>query len=151
MHRRLGVYYRINRASVVDMQAAILEIGAIYVSADVHDGWDIEARNKKIDGHASLPAVKGIRKADSLGGHAFALVGYNRIGFDVLNVRMERREDRWVALTERFLDHMGRPIDLCLAGGRLYVVEYGRQKETVGPGAGGYGSGGRVLEVSAKP
>ena len=85
MQRRLGVYYRINRASVVDMQAAILEIGAIYVSADVHDGWGIEARSKKIDGHASLPVVKGIRKADSLGGHAFALVGYNRIGFVVQN------------------------------------------------------------------
>ncbi len=30
LHRRLGVYYRVNRASIVDMQAAILEIGAIY-------------------------------------------------------------------------------------------------------------------------
>jgi hypothetical protein len=85
MQRRLGVYYRINRASVVDMQAAILEIGAIYVSSDVHDGWGIEARKKTISGHTSLPAVKGIRKTDSLGGHAFALVGYNRIGFVVQN------------------------------------------------------------------
>src|SRR5690606_1837798 len=39
--RRLGVYYRINRASIVDLQAAILEIGAIYVSSDVHDGWAV--------------------------------------------------------------------------------------------------------------
>jgi hypothetical protein len=79
------------------------------------------------------------------------LVGYNRIGFDVLNVRLERQGDRRVARTERFLDHLGRPIDLCFSGGRLYVVEYGRQKETVGPGAAGYGVGGRVLEVGAKP
>jgi hypothetical protein len=79
------------------------------------------------------------------------LVGYSRIGFDVLNVRLERRRDRWVARTERFLDHLGRPIDLCPGGGRLYVVEYGRQKETVGPGASGYGVGGRVLEVRGKP
>jgi hypothetical protein len=85
MQRRLGVYYRINRASVVDMQAAILEIGAIYVSSDVHDGWAIAARRKTISGHDSLPVVKPIRKADSLGGHAFALVGYNRIGFVVQN------------------------------------------------------------------
>ena len=85
MQRRLGVYYRINRASIVDMQAAILEIGAIYVSADVHDGWGIAVRNKSITGHASLPVVKGIHKADSLGGHAFALVGFNRIGFVVQN------------------------------------------------------------------
>jgi hypothetical protein len=62
MQRRLGVYYRINRASVVDLQAAILEIGAIYVSADVHDGWGIAARSKSITGHASLPAVQGIAR-----------------------------------------------------------------------------------------
>ena len=85
MKRRLGVYYRIKRESVVDMQAAILEIGAIYVSADVHDGWEIAVRNKQITGHASLPAVGSIRKADSLGGHAFALVGFNRVGFVVQN------------------------------------------------------------------
>ncbi|HEY7640688.1 MAG TPA: C1 family peptidase [Steroidobacteraceae bacterium] len=85
MQRRLGVYYRINRASVVDLQAAILEIGAIYVSADVHDGWGIVARKKTITGHASLPVVKPITRADSLGGHAFALVGFNRIGFVVQN------------------------------------------------------------------
>lgn len=85
LQRRLGVYYRVNRASVVDLQAAIREIGAIYVSADVHDGWGIAVRNKSITGHASLPVVKPMRKADSLGGHAFALVGFNRIGFVVQN------------------------------------------------------------------
>jgi hypothetical protein len=51
----------------------------------VHDGWDIGARNKTITGHASLPVVQTITKADSLGGHAFALVGFNRIGFVVQN------------------------------------------------------------------
>ena len=58
LQRRLGVYYRVNRASVVDMQAAIREIGAIYVSSDVHDGWGIEVRKQGITGHDSLPAVK---------------------------------------------------------------------------------------------
>jgi hypothetical protein len=83
--RRLGVYYRVNRSSVVDMQAAIREIGAIYVSGDVHDGWGIQARKQAITGHASLPVVNPMKKPDSLGGHAFALVGYNRIGFVVQN------------------------------------------------------------------
>jgi len=50
------------------------------------------------------------------------------------------REDR-----ERFLDRLGRPIDLCVRDGKLYVVEYCRQTETVGPGSAGYGAGGRVL------
>jgi hypothetical protein len=77
------------------------------------------------------------------------LVGYNRVGFDVLNIRLENRDGELVARTERFLDHVGRPIDLCVAQGKLYIVEYGRQTETVGPNSEGYGVDGRVLEVSA--
>jgi hypothetical protein len=83
--RRLGVYYRVNKASIVDMQAAIYEIGAIFVSSDVHDGWGLAAPKHGITGHASLPAVKPVRKRDTLGGHAYALVGFNRIGFVVQN------------------------------------------------------------------
>jgi hypothetical protein len=79
------------------------------------------------------------------------LVGYNRIGFDVLNIRLEENDGELIAHTERFLERLGRPIDVCVAGGKLYVVEYCRQTETAGPGSEGYGVGGRVLEVSAKP
>jgi hypothetical protein len=79
------------------------------------------------------------------------LVNYNRIGFDVLNVRLEEKDGELVAHTERFLDRLGRPIDVCVSGGKLYVVEYCRQTETEGPGSEGWGVGGRVLEVSAKP
>jgi glucose/arabinose dehydrogenase len=79
------------------------------------------------------------------------LIGYHRVGFDILNIRLERNNGELVAHTERFLDHLGRPIDLCISGGKLYVVEYGRQTETVGPGSEGFGVDGRVLEVSGKP
>ena len=79
------------------------------------------------------------------------LVNYNRIGFDVLNVRLEEKDGELVAHTERFLDRLGRPLDVCVSGGRLYVVEFCRQTETEGPGSDGWGVGGRVLEVSAKP
>lgn len=85
LQRRLGVYYRVNRSAVVDMQAAILEIGAIYVSSDVHDGWGVAARKTNVSSHASLPVIKPARNHDSLGGHAYALVGFNRIGFVVQN------------------------------------------------------------------
>jgi hypothetical protein len=78
------------------------------------------------------------------------LVNYNRIGFDVLNIRLEEKGGRLVAHTERFLDRLGRPIDVCVSRGRLYVVEYCRQTETAGPGSEGYGVGGRVLEVSGR-
>jgi hypothetical protein len=56
-----------------------------------------------------------------------------------------------IAHTERFMDRLGRPLDLCISSGKLYIVEYCRQTETVGPGSEGYGEGGRVLEVSLGP
>lgn len=79
------------------------------------------------------------------------LVNYNRIGFDVLNIRLEEKDGELIAHTERFLDRLGRPIDVCTSGGKLYVVEFCRQTETTGPGSDGYGVGGRVLEVTGRP
>jgi hypothetical protein len=76
------------------------------------------------------------------------LLNYNRIGFDVINVRLGEEGGKLVARCERFLDRLGRPIDVCVAGGKLYVVEYCRQTETAGPGSAGYTAGGRVLEVT---
>ncbi len=61
------------------------------------------------------------------------------------------QDGRQLARTERFLDHQGRPIDLAVRGGKLDMLEYCRQTETVGPGSAGYGRGGRVLEVTAGP
>lgn len=72
----LGAYYRINHKSVVDMQAAIFEVGAIYCSASVHKGWQIPP--KRVLGVMPFPK-------DSIGGHAFCLVGYNADGFIVQN------------------------------------------------------------------
>jgi hypothetical protein len=79
------------------------------------------------------------------------LVNYNRIGFDVLNIRLEAQDGKLTAHCERFLDRLGRPIDVAVAAGKLYIVEYCRQNETAGPGSEGYGEDGRVLEVSAAP
>lgn len=74
--RPLGAYYRVDKASIADMQAAIFEVGAIYVSADVHEGW-------AIDPAKSPPLIPCQKKAT--GGHAFALVGYTPEGFIVQN------------------------------------------------------------------
>jgi hypothetical protein len=82
VRRTLGVYYRINKDSVVDMQAAIYEIGAVYVSAQVHEGWNVSVKRKALR-HESLPVIK--RRGKELGGHAFAIVGYNEQGFVVQN------------------------------------------------------------------
>lgn len=85
LQRRIGVYYRIDHRSVVDMQAAIKEIGAIYVSADVHDGWDDVKAKGAIAGHSSLPVIGPMKDPVSLGVHAFALVGYDPTGFVLQN------------------------------------------------------------------
>lgn len=74
--RPLGAYYRIDKDSIADMQAAIFEVGAIYVSADVHDGWFI-------DSTPQLPVIP--LQAGVTGGHAFALIGYDSRGFIVQN------------------------------------------------------------------
>lgn len=83
--RPLGVYYRIDKRSVVDMQAAIQEIGAVYVSARAHDGWDNVADKPAPMSHAELPVIPPRSAKSKTGGHAFALVGYNEIGFVVQN------------------------------------------------------------------
>ncbi|RTL20964.1 MAG: peptidase C1 [Burkholderiales bacterium] len=80
--RPLGVYYRVDKHSVVDMQAAIHEIGAVYVSGSVHKGWGVDVTGLP-SSHADLPRIQ--RMARSTGGHAFALVGYNEHGFVVQN------------------------------------------------------------------
>jgi Papain family cysteine protease len=83
VNRTLGVYYRIDRESVVDMQAAIQEVGALYVSATVHEGWSPE----RLVSEPGEPApVIGPAPSDGAeGGHAFALVGYTQRGFVVQN------------------------------------------------------------------
>lgn len=72
----LGAYYRINKDSIADMQAAIREVGAIYVSANVHQGWFL-------DSFSTLPVIP--MKSDEAGGHAFAITGYSTQGFVVQN------------------------------------------------------------------
>ena len=79
--RPLGAYYRVDRKSIVDMQAAIVETGAIYVSADVHAGWDPRKWKTSPDGIAII----SVGNPASVGGHAFALVGYTTDGFIVQN------------------------------------------------------------------
>jgi len=75
----LGAYYRINKDSVVDMQAAIKEVGAIYCSATIHKKWFLgktkELQIIKYDPH----------NPNKIGGHAFAILGYNEDGFVVQN------------------------------------------------------------------
>jgi hypothetical protein len=74
----LGSYYRVMKDAIADLQAAVVETGAIYVSAKVHAGWQINA-------HRTLGVLKWRSGDKIIGGHAFAIVGYTKDGFIVQN------------------------------------------------------------------
>ncbi|WP_346837089.1 C1 family peptidase [Microbulbifer sp. SAOS-129_SWC] len=75
--RTIGAYYRIH-PQITDMHSAINETGIIYVSAAVHAGWQALVPYK--DGQFTIE-----RSDSTIGGHAFAIVGYNEDGFWVQN------------------------------------------------------------------
>ncbi|HEX3069568.1 MAG TPA: C1 family peptidase [Thermoanaerobaculia bacterium] len=82
--RPLGAYYRVDAQRLDDMQSAITELHAIVASASIHDGWQSP---KKVRGPGGKTMHVITRNPDSrtIGGHAFALVGYNETGFLVQN------------------------------------------------------------------
>lgn len=69
---RLGAYFRL-QPDMSDYHAALNEVGAIYVSAQIHDNW-----LNPVDGRIQ----PGGRPC---GGHAFVIVGYDSEGFWILN------------------------------------------------------------------
>ncbi len=72
--RPLGAYFRINQRDLSAMHAALAEVGVLLATAAIHDGWAAP------DGAGVIPP--GSR---TLGGHAFAIVGYTSEGFWVQN------------------------------------------------------------------
>lgn len=68
----IGAHYRL-RPVISDFHAALSQTGVIVVSARVHQGWDGPKNG----------AIKYYKRDQ--GGHAFAIVGYNRKGFWVQN------------------------------------------------------------------
>lgn len=88
MQNTLGVYYRIEVKSITDMQAAILQANAIYVSAFTHDGWvalEKDKASRALPTHDNLPAIEFDGRPSRTDGHAFAMVGFNTRGFIVQN------------------------------------------------------------------
>jgi hypothetical protein len=76
----LGAYYRL-RHVINDYHAALNEVGAVLCSAMIHNGWN-EAEVASKPGRIDLASD---RTVELVGAHAFALVGYDRDGFYVLN------------------------------------------------------------------
>ncbi|MDO8414264.1 MAG: C1 family peptidase [Gallionellaceae bacterium] len=82
VRRPLGAYYRVDTRSVTDMHVALNEIGILYASAICHSGWDVGFSAKQKSGWWTIPVQQA---SASDGGHAFAIVGYNRDGFIIQN------------------------------------------------------------------
>lgn len=70
----LGAYYRVNHKDLVAMHCAISETGILYATASVHSGWD------EVDKEGVIPMSDQM-----LGGHAFAVVAYDAVGFWIQN------------------------------------------------------------------
>lgn len=76
----VGAYYRL-ATEVVDYHAAINEAGAVFCSANVHNGWQAPV----VRGRGTRKTATIEYSSESIGGHAFALVGYDYDGFWVQN------------------------------------------------------------------
>jgi len=86
----LGAYYRL-KPTISDFHSALAEAGVIYVSASIHKGW----RKPKKDGSGLCSIPENL---DLIGGHAFAIIGYNDRGFWVQNSWSEEWGDNGIAL-----------------------------------------------------
>ena len=74
VHNPLGAYYRVNHKDLVAMHCAITEVGILFATANVHEGWDNVTRDGIIPHMAQM-----------LGGHAFAIVAYDDQGLWIQN------------------------------------------------------------------
>tara|TARA_R110002111_G_scaffold107056_1_gene165433 strand:- start:311 stop:2329 length:2019 start_codon:yes stop_codon:yes gene_type:complete len=72
--RPLGAYFRVNHRDLVAMHCAITEVGCLYATSIVHEGWD------EVGSNGLIP-----HRSKSSGGHAFAIVGYDAQGFWIQN------------------------------------------------------------------
>lgn len=82
-----GAYFRVKQKEVRDVHAALTEVGIIYCTLMVHDGWAEPGPNKVMAGKGKnrliLPVIARRGRAES--GHAVAIVGYTKQGFIIQN------------------------------------------------------------------
>lgn len=74
LRRPLGAYLRVNHKDLVAMHSALAEVGVLYATATVHEGW-VEVG---VAGDMAWPRPLS-------GGHAFAVVAYDSDGFWIQN------------------------------------------------------------------
>ena len=115
-----GAFYRVMHRQVRDMHAALAEVGVLYMTLMVHDGWDAPSgRASKViyslAGHErsiALPVIE--RKGRAANGHAVAIVGYTDEGFIIQNSWGEGWGERGFALLP-YQDFMLHATDVWVA------------------------------------
>jgi hypothetical protein len=111
LRRPLGAYYRVNHKDIVALHSAIAEVGILYATADVHEGWERVSEDGIIEQSDKI-----------LGGHAFAIVAYDSGGFWIQNSWGTRwgkdgfarvSYDDWLANgSDVWVARLGAPIEL---------------------------------------
>lgn len=122
-----GAYYRIKHKEVRDVHAALAEVGIVYCTIMVHDGWcnpgPKETMPLKVgEEKMSFPIIS--RSGAAKSGHAIALVGYTRDGFVVQNswgtdwgcrgFALLPYEDFLLHVTDAWVAQLGVPISVDL-------------------------------------
>lgn len=72
----LGAYFRVKHKDLVAMHASLAEVGVLYATANIHEGW------RTPDGNGFIRYRSNYK---ILGGHAFAIVAYDKKGFWIQN------------------------------------------------------------------
>ncbi|MSU35373.1 MAG: c-type cytochrome [Pedosphaera sp.] len=101
------------------------------------DGWFSGKAGHTFHPHSSPAGMvwldgswpESVRNSFLIGrfGNLIKAVEDRDVGFDVLSARMEKTiTGDFAAHTHRFLAPLGRPIDIHMAGGRIYILEYTR-------------------------
>ncbi len=115
LKRPLGAYFRVNHRDLVALHTALTEVGILFATASVHEGWD------KVRADGVIPWRSG-----NAGGHAFAIVAYDRGGFWLQNSwgKGWGREgfgylsyDDWLAnASDVWVARLGVPVELSSRG-----------------------------------
>ncbi len=125
--RPLGAYFRVNHKDLVAMHSAMAEVGILFASANVHEGWRSPKKLvlEKIKG--SKNKTECVIEFDAndfrlIGGHAFSIVGYDREGFWIQNSWGEKWGDNGFARmsyddwllngTDVWVARLGVPVNL---------------------------------------
>ncbi len=120
-----GAYFRLMHKRINHLQSALFEVGALYMTLMIHDGWDdlepecmaampletipLTYAESGSSRRLALPVIRRKGKADR--GHAVAIVGYAECGFIIQDSSGRRWGGNGFALLP-YDDHLDHAVDV---------------------------------------